>query len=317
MFHFKWMPFLKGLRYEQLSSNQKQIVNHFEYHQEITTKDLMFKNLIAYAELNKISVFDYVPLTFVVDVDSQTYSPDFEKFVLCYEAMEGIASAGDKASPDYHKQCLKLINQKLQQISFSKDRRAVTHCKPKISETHFAGRNIWILKPTGFNRGRGVSVFDSMDKLKSLIKYYSEGESAMPAAVIKGTASDTTTATTAAPAQKEEKKEDSVQSMLMSIKSRTFVIQKYIERPLLIHDRKFDIRVWALVTQEMKVYFFKEGYIRTSCSPYSIDTEAINKIDVHLTNNAVQKYCQQYGAFEDGNQLSFGQFQVILFFTHF
>ena len=98
--------------------------------------------------------------------------------------------------------------------------------------------------------------------------------------------------------------------ILTGVKSRSYVIQKYIERPLLIRNRKFDIRTWVLVTHEMKVYFFKEGYIRTSSTPYSLEDEAINKVDIHLTNNAVQKYSQKYGQYEDGNQLSFNQFQV-------
>lgn len=287
MFNFKWMPFLKGVRFKQLSDSQKQMVNHFEYHHEITTKDLLFKNVMYYAELNKINVFDHLPLTFIVDVDSQTYTPDFAKFVQCYEAIENITTAADKGSADYHKQCLKLINAKIQQISPSKERRAVLHCRPKLVDTHFAGKNLWILKVTGFNRGRGVTMFNSMEKLKSLIKYYS-GD-----------------ATTIAP------KEDSVQGMLMAVKSRTFVIQKYIERPLLIHGRKFDIRVWVLVTHEMKVYFFKEGYIRTSSAEYSLHSQDIDKLNVHLTNNAVQKFYKQYGEFEDGNQLSFKDFQVV------
>jgi len=286
MFNFKWMPFLKGVRFKQLSHSQRQMVNHFEFHHEITTKDLLFKNMMCYAELNKINVFDYVPLTFLVDVDAQTYTPDLAKFIQCYEAIEGIANAADKNSPDYCKLCLKLINAKIQQINISKERRAVCHCRPKLVDTHFAGKNLWILKATGFNRGRGVSMFDSMEKLRNLIKYYS-GDSS-----------------TIAP------KEDSVQGMLMSVKSRTFVIQKYIERPLLIYGRKFDIRVWVLVTHEMKIYFFKEGYIRTSSAEYSLDSESIEKFNVHLTNNAVQKHYQQYGEFEDGNQLSFDDFQV-------
>jgi len=49
-----------------------------------------------------------------------------------------------------------------------------------------------------------------------------------------------------------------------SIRSQTFIIQKYIEKPLLIKQRKFDIRVWVTLTHDMEVYFFKEGYLRTS-----------------------------------------------------
>ena len=47
---------------------------------------------------------------------------------------------------------------------------------------HFTGQNVWILKPTGFNRGKGIHVVNSIKKLKRLIKEYSRGkeQSTMP-----------------------------------------------------------------------------------------------------------------------------------------
>ena len=48
------------------------------------------------------------------------------------------------------------------------------------------------------------------------------------------------------------------------IKTDCFLIQKYLERPLLIMNRKFDIRVWVLINHLMKVYVFPEGYVRLS-----------------------------------------------------
>jgi hypothetical protein len=76
----------------------------------------------------------------------------------------------------------------------------------------------------------------------------------------------------------------------------SFVIQKYIERPLLIQERKFDVRVWALLTQKMELYFFRKGYIRLSGEPYSLDSSLSNPF-VHFTNNAIQQHSAHYGQF--------------------
>ena len=92
----------------------------------------------------------------------------------------------------------------------------------------------------------------------------------------------------------------------------SFIIQKYIERPLLINKRKFDIRVWVLVNHTGKWYFFKEGYLRTSGSDFKLDDSNPDDQYVHLTNNAVQRHAENYGEFEEGNQLSFKQFQNYL-----
>ncbi|KRX02454.1 hypothetical protein PPERSA_10071 [Pseudocohnilembus persalinus] len=94
-----------------------------------------------------------------------------------------------------------------------------------------------------------------------------------------------------------------------SIKKSSFVVQKYIENPLLIDGRKFDIRIWVLVTQNMDVYFFKEGYIRTSCEEFDIYSE---NYFVHLTNNAVQRYSNNYGQYENGNLITFQNFDKMM-----
>lgn len=93
---------------------------------------------------------------------------------------------------------------------------------------------------------------------------------------------------------------------------RTFIIQKYIEKPLLVHKRKFDIRCFGLLTSfnnNMQGYFYPEGYIRTSCKEFS--TKSFNKY-IHLTNDAVQKNSEEYGKFEPGNKISYPEFQVYL-----
>jgi phosphoribosylamine-glycine ligase len=47
----------------------------------------------------------------------------------------------------------------------------------KLSPSYFQGHNIWILKATGFNRGRGIHVFNKLEELNRLIKEYTEGAS--------------------------------------------------------------------------------------------------------------------------------------------
>jgi len=36
--------------------------------------------------------------------------------------------------------------------------------------SHYSGKNIWILKPTGLNRGKGIHVIDSLKDMKRIIK---------------------------------------------------------------------------------------------------------------------------------------------------
>ncbi len=59
--------------------------------------------------------------------------------------------------------------------------------------------------------------------------------------------------------EKEDQEENNkdVQDEITKIKNSTLLIQKYLEAPLLYQKRKFDIRMWVLITHKMEVYIFK------------------------------------------------------------
>jgi hypothetical protein len=99
--------------------------------------------------------------------------------------------------------------------------------------------------------------------------------------------------------------------MMMNSKSPAskWVVQKYIEQPLLYNGRKFDIRVWVIVTHNLDILFFKHGYMRTSSFDYDMSNDYNY---VHLTNNCLQQHGDNYGKHEDGNTLSFEHFQEYL-----
>lgn len=94
---------------------------------------------------------------------------------------------------------------------------------------------------------------------------------------------------------------------------RTFIIQKYIEKPLLVNKRKFDIRCYGLLTcfnGHVQGYFYHDGYLRTSSKEFTLKN--VSNRFIHLTNDAVQKKSEDYGRFENGNKLSFPEFQRYL-----
>lgn len=100
---------------------------------------------------------------------------------------------------------------------------------------------------------------------------------------------------------------------LVSVSEHTFIIQKYIENPLLITKRKFDIRCYSLITcinGVIQGYFYLDGYLRTTSHEFTM--KDISNLYIHLTNDAIQKHSKEYGRFENGNKLSYKDFQRYL-----
>ena len=75
------------------------------------------------------------------------------------------------------------------------------------------------------------------------------------------------------------------------------VAQPYITNPLLIDGKKFDLRIYVLVTSctPLRVYLFRDGLVRMCAEEYEIPTPA-NMEDrcMHLTNYAVNKHSDRY-----------------------
>ena len=68
-----------------------------------------------------------------------------------------------------------------------------------------------------------------------------------------------------------------------------WVTQKYIERPLIIIGKKFDIRVWVLIAsvEPLKLWMYDEPYLRFTSEDYD-PTQIENKF-MHLTNASISK----------------------------
>lgn len=145
---------------------------------------------------------------------------------------------------------------------------------------------MWIVKPgENSNRGNGIQVWSSLAEINSIVKNWRPRQ-------------DTNNVDIATKVEDQQR--------------QTFIVQKYIDRPLLINRRKFDIRVYGLLTSingYLKGYFYEDGYIRTSSKEY---TSQSNDIFIHLTNDAVQKKADDFGKYENGNKLSYHDFQKYL-----
>lgn len=89
--------------------------------------------------------------------------------------------------------------------------------------------------------------------------------------------------------------------------TKSWVVQKYVEKPFLFNGRKFDVRVWAIVTEDFRIYFYKPGYLRTSSAEYNTKSK---DTAVHLTNHCLQIKTEDYAAHEEGNILSYEQLQA-------
>uniref|UniRef100_A0A182QQ02 Tubulin polyglutamylase TTLL4 n=1 Tax=Anopheles farauti TaxID=69004 RepID=A0A182QQ02_9DIPT len=86
-------------------------------------------------------------------------------------------------------------------------------------------------------------------------------------------------------------------------KRKPLIVQRYIERPLLINGSKFDLRLYVLVTSmnPLRVYMHTDGLARFASVKYSEKSETLSDRYMHLTNYSINKLSNNYSQNEDAD----------------
>lgn len=116
-------------------------------------------------------------------------------------------------------------------------------------------QSTWIMKPTGKSQGAGIFLINKLSKLK---RWSREAKASFHPAIGK----------------------------------ESYVISRYIDNPLLIGGKKFDLRLYVLVTsfRPLKAYLLRQGFCRFCTVKYDTSVTELDNMYVHLTNVSVQKH---------------------------
>ena len=163
----------------------------------------------------------------------------------------------------------------------------------EIPISHFSYRNIWMIKAINLNRGKCIKVANNFTEIEKIIDKFRQGVNFnfTEEEIINEDEKEN-----------EEKKDDEENTYYCD----NIIIQKYIENPLLYKGRKFDMRIWVLLTHQMKVYIFKEGHLKTCSIKYDINSRDSFS---HITNYSFQKHNDNFEKYEKGNEVPFYEFQ--------
>lgn len=84
---------------------------------------------------------------------------------------------------------------------------------------------------------------------------------------------------------------------------RRFIVQRYVQDPLLIEGYKFDLRLYVVVTSyaPLRAYLYDEGLVRFATSPYpsaenesETDMTSPYNLTAHLTNFTINKNSEDF-----------------------
>ncbi|CAO3661084.1 unnamed protein product [Rhizopus stolonifer] len=114
----------------------------------------------------------------------------------------------------------------------------------------------FIIKPSLANKAAGIKVFNTLDQLRDIFEQ-DESDS-----------------------DSDDDDEEDVSQV------REWVIQRYIDKPLLVNQRKFHVRAYVLAKSNIEVYLYRDMLALFALRKY--DPTQLDDNLIHLTNTCIQ-----------------------------
>ena len=89
----------------------------------------------------------------------------------------------------------------------------------------------------------------------------------------------------------------SLDDILQTCELEGCVVQRYLHKPYLVDDLKFDLRIYALLygVNPLRVYIHEEGIARFATEEYqSPNNSNLDNLYMHLTNYAINKFNDKF-----------------------
>jgi len=102
---------------------------------------------------------------------------------------------------------------------------------------------------------------------------------------------------------------------LGKIKIKEFILTKYIKDVNLIKGKKYDLRLYVLITglKPLRIYLYNEGLVRISSERYSLNASSIENKFIHLTNIKVNQINKNYIIPNNTNDENSSQWNFYMF----
>ena len=232
--NFIWTPLSCQINYSIHSVIETtQLVNHFEYHCELTNKSKTFINLFRYCEFNDINLFSFYPLTIIFNFNSSNFNSQIESFKKLYNDIPNLVF--NEQDKEGNKNMINKYYIDYFNVNLSKLIGSVQ--KMKIPKTYYAGKNMWLLKRDNLNRGRKIKVLSSLEDIIKEIYTLFEQKSTNNLLIQKY-----------------------LEEPLLYNK-RKFDIRIWVLFTYIITENKYE------------VYVFKEGHLKACSDEFNIDSD--------------------------------------------